>query len=459
LFKAAHALLSSLSLLGCSSAMGHHHSQPAQAGHSSHGHSHHGNHTVVKMGEPVHVGGSVAAPGAYGGMSPGLAMGGGMNAPATAMMAPAPMMTTMAAPTMTAMPTSAAPAMGAMPAMMAPAMTTMAAPTMAAMPAMTTMAAPAVTAMPAMPSYGAGYGGGSFVGAPMTAPAMTTMAAPTMAAMPAMTAMAAPAMAAMPSYGGGSFVAAPPMPAYGAAMPPTGPPQRLTAGMPDPASIEHQKLQYSRAIDLELQKEAQQVQAQAQQQKQMLMMRSKQEKAQSYLTIDQYATYGNMYVDDQTLAEIAYLQEESAQHRQILEQQASALALEYNQKKAQEDMMMRQYQIQKQYYENSQRLHGMQSEVQRGVIPQGLFGGSVAQAAGMVPGMSMVTGATQQAVGAGVGATNQVIGAGQRTASMIPGQSMVAGGAEMAGSTTQRAFDTGVGVTQQAVSMPGKALR
>merc|ERR1712066_158080 len=118
--------------------------------------------------------------------------------------------------------------------------------------------------------------------------------------------------------------------------------------------------------------------ARAQQQKQMLMARSKQEKAQSYVTIDQYATYGNMYVDDQTLAEVAYLQAESAQHRQVLEQQASALSLEYNQRKAQEDMMMRQYQIQRQYYDNSQKLYGMQSEVQRGVIPQGLFGGSMA---------------------------------------------------------------------------------
>merc|ERR1719432_393796 len=156
------------------------------------------------------------------------------------------------------------------------------------------------------------------------------------------------------------------------------------------------------------------------------MMRSQQEKAQSYVTIDEYATYGNMYVDDQTYAEIAYLQAESAQHRMVLEQQASALALEYNQRKAQEDMMMRQYQIQRQYYDNSQRLQGMQYEVQRGVIPQGLFGGSVVQAgtsapgtvlydsakqgAGMVPGASMVTGATQKMTG------------------MVPGQSMVAGG-------------------------------
>merc|ERR1719382_1971688 len=215
---------------------------------------------------------------------------------------------------------------------------------MPAMPAMTTMAAPAVA------TYGQGMG--SFIGAPMQAamPAMTTMAAPAMTAMPA-----------MPSYGGGSFVAAPPMPAMER-------PRSLTAGLPDPASIDHQKHQYSRAIDLELQKEAQQVQARAQQQKQMLMMRSQQEKAESYVTIDQYATYGNMYVDDQTLSEVAFLQAESAQHRQVLEQQASALSLEYNQRKAQEDMMMKQYQIQRQYYDNSTRLQGMQSEVQRRLL-------------------------------------------------------------------------------------------
>merc|ERR1740122_518717 len=137
---------------------------------------------------------------------------------------------------------------------------------------------------------------------------------------------------------------------------------------------------------MELQKEAQQVQARAQQQKQMLMRGAQQEKAQTYLTIDQYAQYGNMYVDDMTLSEGAYLQEESAQHRLVLEQQASALALEYNQRKAQEDMTMRQYQIQKQYYDNSRRLQGMQSEVRRGVIPQGILGGSVAQAGTPAPG-------------------------------------------------------------------------
>merc|ERR1712032_1593456 len=116
-----------------------------------------------------------------------------------------------------------------------------------------------------------------------------------------------------------------------------------------------------------------------QQQKQMLMMGAQQEKAQSYVTIDQYATYGNMYVDDQTLAEVAFLQIESAQHRQVLEQQASALALEYNQRKAQEEMMVRQYQTQQQHYQRYQNLQGLQTQVQQGVIPQGIFGGSVVQ--------------------------------------------------------------------------------
>jgi len=151
-------------------------------------------------------------------------------------------------------------------------------------------------------------------------------------------------------------------------------------------AIEQQKLAYSRAIDAELQKEATQVQARAQMEKEMFRRRAEQEKAQSYLTIDQYATYGNMYVDDMTLAEVAYLQEESAQHRSILEQQASGLTLQYNQRKAQEDMMMNQYQIQKRYYDNYLMLQGMQTQVQQGVIPQGLFGGSVARPGGSLAG-------------------------------------------------------------------------
>merc|ERR1740129_946696 len=300
-----------------------------------------------------------------------------------------------------------------------------------------TMAAPAM-------------GMGSFVGAPVM-PAMSTMAAPTMAAMPA-----------MPSYGGGSFVAAPPMPAYGAAMPPMQKPQNLTAGIPDPASIEHQKQQYSRAIDAEQQKEAQQIMAMAQQQKQMLMRQSQQEKAQSYVTIDQYATYGNSYVEEQTLAEVAYLQAESAQHRQALEQQASALALEYNQRKAQEDMMMRQHQIQKQYYENSQRLQGMQSEVQRGVIPQGLLGGSVAQqGAGMVPGQSMVAGATGQTPLASVAAnkTSQMLGPGRASSLVTQGTAAGVGATQgvtnaTMGATnalTQPAFNAGQSIGRSMV--------
>merc|ERR1712151_46176 len=143
---------------------------------------------------------------------------------------------------------------------------------------------------------------------------------------------------------------------------------------------------------------------------------------------------------DMTLAEVAYLQEESAQHRSILEQQASGLTLQYNQRKAQEDMMMRQYQIQKQYYDNSLRLQGMQTQVQQGVIPQGLFGGSVAR-----PGGSLA-GATQPAMMA-TGATQQAMMATQ------------AAGAPMVASVTQPAVQAGgsmasvtQGVAQQAVN-------
>merc|ERR1712032_1327746 len=49
-----------------------------------------------------------------------------------------------------------------------------------------------------------------------------------------------------------------------------------------------------------------------------------------------------------------------------------SLGLEYNQRKTQEDLISRQYQMQKQYYDQSVRLQGMQGQLYRGEIPKGL---------------------------------------------------------------------------------------
>jgi len=139
-------------------------------------------------------------------------------------------------------------------------------------------------------------------------------------------------------------------------------------------------------------------------QKQMIMKKAEQDKAQTILAIDQHAAYGNMQVDDNTIAELMYMQEESAKLRLMLEQQAAGLTLDYQQRMVQEGMMSKQYQIQKSYYDNSQKLQAMQSQLQQGVLPQSLsgMGGSWIAAQGNVGAQpitvsqSMIAGASRQ---------------------------------------------------------------
>jgi len=108
--------------------------------------------------------------------------------------------------------------------------------------------------------------------------------------------------------------------------------------------------------------------------KQMIMKKAEQDKAQTILAIDQHAAYGNMQVDDNTIAELMYVQEESAKLRLMLDQQAAGLTLDYQQRMVQESVMSEQYKIQKSYYDNSQKLQAMQLQLQQGVVPQSLSG-------------------------------------------------------------------------------------
>merc|ERR1719221_1641350 len=147
---------------------------------------------------------------------------------------------------------------------------------------------------------------------------------------------------AMPTTG--SFVAARPMASAMAQPMAVQEPVSLTAGIPDPTAIGAQKQAYEKSLDLQLQKEIANVQQQAQAKKQMVMQQAQQQVAAQSMAIDQEAN-----------AQIARLQEASVRHRSTLEKQASGIAMEYNMRKAQEDMMMSQYQIQQQYMAGMQK--------------------------------------------------------------------------------------------------------
>jgi len=134
------------------------------------------------------------------------------------------------------------------------------------------------------------------------------------------------------------------------------PPPKLTEGIPDPTSVEKQKLEYSKSIEAQLRQETGALAQRNQAQKQSLAQMVQQQKAQYNLQMDQYLQQQAMAVDQQANAEMMMLQEAAMAQKMALEQQAAGLTLEYQQRKAQEEMMAREYQIQKQYFDAEQKL-------------------------------------------------------------------------------------------------------
>merc|ERR1719412_185507 len=133
-----------------------------------------------------------------------------------------------------------------------------------------------------------------------------------------------------------------------------------------------------------------------------------------------------MMVDQQSNAQLMKLQERAAEYKMVLEQQASALKLEYAEKKSMEDMQMRQYEVQRQYYDAQRGMY--QQNANPGRMMQGQSMGSVTQSTGPTPlatqaanqasGMlgpgtasSLITQGTATGVGATQGVTNATMGA------------------------------------------------
>merc|ERR1711988_1294577 len=64
----------------------------------------------------------------------------------------------------------------------------------------------------------------------------------------------------------------------------------------------------------------------------------------------------NLMLDQQMNQQMMMLQEAHMAQRSALEQQAAALTLEYQQKKAEEEMLKKQYEIQKNFYDAETKL-------------------------------------------------------------------------------------------------------
>jgi len=144
---------------------------------------------------------------------------------------------------------------------------------------------------------------------------------------------------------------------------PPEPPKRLTDGFPDPSAVEQQKAAYAKSLENQLKTQSEEVAKRSQAEKDALLKQAAQSKAAFNLQIETALQQQARALDEQTNAQMLALQEAAVQQKSTLEGQAAGLKLEFEQKKAQEDMMIRQYEIQKQYYEAQVKLQSQMQQV------------------------------------------------------------------------------------------------
>jgi hypothetical protein len=173
------------------------------------------------------------------------------------------------------------------------------------------------------------------------------------------------------------------MPSFVAQPPPTQQPQvgDLTKALPDPVAIDKQRNAYAKALDEELQRSIEAIQEKNAMEKKMLAQAAQQQKALYELQVDQALQGQTAALEEQRNMQLLGLQQDAMNQKIGLENQAAGLKLEYEQRKAQEEMMFRQYELQKSYFEAEQRMHAEMKGQQ--VAPQGQQGQMTPAAPGM----------------------------------------------------------------------------
>merc|ERR1719183_3229704 len=154
------------------------------------------------------------------------------------------------------------------------------------------------------------------------------------------------------------------------------PPPRLTSGIPDPTAIAKQREQYLKALEEQERQAISVLEQQRVQQVGLLRAQGDQQKKKFYLEVNQQVSQNDIVLTQQHSEQMMVLNQQYSQQRGILENQANSLIMDYQQKKAHEDMMMQQYQLQVEQYNAQQkyneemvRLQGQQEKV-KGALAQ-----------------------------------------------------------------------------------------
>jgi len=235
--------------------------------------------------------------------------------------------------------------------------------------------APAMTSMVATPTYASAVPTASMYAAPTGASMyMPAASVPTTTvAAPATTAYAAPAFAAVPTTTAAPSYVAPP--AMAAAMPQfsTPAPVSLTAGLVEPARLEAERVAYEKALADQLNKQVTAVGEEANIKKQMLRQTADTQIKQMELQLDERLKMAALQVDKEASDVVNGLNEAAIQQKTAMDERVAIAVADFQKKKAMEDMALKSYQLQKQWYDGEAKLMAQyqaakQAGLQRGIL-------------------------------------------------------------------------------------------
>lgn len=148
---------------------------------------------------------------------------------------------------------------------------------------------------------------------------------------------------------------------------------QLTAGLAEPSKVEAEKVAYEKALAAQLEKQSKAIEEEAKIKKAMLEKTAQVQVEQFRLQVDDKFKMACLEVDRERDQVITGLKEAAILQQTGMEERAAVAIADYNKKKAIEDMGVKSYQLQKQWYDGEAQLMQQyqavkQAGLQRGVL-------------------------------------------------------------------------------------------
>lgn len=140
------------------------------------------------------------------------------------------------------------------------------------------------------------------------------------------------------------------------------PPPKLTEGLPDLESIHAQRSAYVKALEDQERQALAQLDEQRAQQVEHLRLQGEAQKKAYALQVDQQVQHHDLALTQEHSENMMVLNQQYSTQRGILEHQANSLVMDFQQKKAHENMLLQQYNLQREMHDSQSRFN---EELQR----------------------------------------------------------------------------------------------